>query len=98
SVSTLPVGRARSLALVQAVSAGAIIAVASQREPETEHPTLTDLHPIAVLAKVHRVGRCNDGSARLVFETLERVQLTALLHGEPYIRVAATPAPDRNAD
>jgi len=98
SVSTLPVGRARSLALVQAVSAGAIIAVASQREPETEHPTLTDLHPIAVLAKVHRVGRSNDGSARLVVETLERVHLTELLQSEPYIRVAATPAPDRNAD
>ncbi len=98
SVSTLPVGRARSLALVDAVSAGAIIAVASQREPETEHPTLADLHPVAVLAKVHRVGRSNDGSARLVVETLERVHLTELLQSEPYIRVATTPAPDQHAD
>jgi len=98
TVSTLPVGRARSLALVDAVSAGDIIAVASQREPETEQPTLADLYPIAVLAKVHRVGRSNDGSARLVVETLERVHLTELLQSEPYIRVACKPAPDENAE
>jgi ATP-dependent Lon protease len=98
SVSTLPVGRARSLALVDAVSAGAIIAVASQRESETEQPSLADLHPIAVLAKVHRVGRSNDGSARLVVETLERVHLTELRQSEPFIRVATRPAPDQNAD
>lgn len=98
SVSTLPVGRPRSLALVDAVSAGAIIAVASQREAETEEPTLADLHPIAVLAKVHRVGRSNDGSARLVVETLERVHLTQLLQSEPYIRVVTRPAPDQNGE
>ena len=71
SVSTLPVGRARSLALVGGVSAGTIIVVASQREPDIEHPTLADLYPIAVLAKVHRVGRSKGGSARLVVETLD---------------------------
>jgi ATP-dependent Lon protease len=98
SVSTLPVGRARSLALVDAVSAGAIIVVASQRESETEQPTLADLHPVAVLAKVLRVGRGNDGSARLVVETLERAHLTELLQHEPYIRVVTKPAPDQQAD
>jgi ATP-dependent Lon protease len=72
--------------------------VASQRESDTEHPTLVDLYPVAVLAKVHRVGRSNDGSARLVVETIERVHLTALLQSDPYIRVAATAAPDQNAD
>jgi ATP-dependent Lon protease len=98
SVSTLPVGRARSLALVDAVKAGDIIAVASQRESDTEHPTLVDLYPVAVLAKVHRVGRSNDGSARLVVEALERVHLTELHQSEPYIRAASVPAPDQDPD
>ena len=98
TVSTLPVGRARSLALVDAVGAGDIIIVASQREPETEQPTLADLYPIGVLAKVHRVGRSNDGSARLVVETLERVHLAEMLQSEPYIRAATQAAPDENAD
>ncbi|PRQ01099.1 Lon protease 2 [Enhygromyxa salina] len=98
SVSTLPVGRTRSLALVDAVSVGDIIVVASQREPETETPTLADIHPIGVLAKVHRVGRSNDGSARLVVETRERVGLEQVVQSSPYMRVSAIPAPDQNGD
>jgi ATP-dependent Lon protease len=98
TVSTLPVGRARSLALVNAVSAGDLIVVVSQREPENETPTLTDLYPVGVLAKVHRVGRSNDGSARLVVETRSRVHLEQLVQSEPHMVVATTPAPDENAD
>ncbi|NVB38923.1 endopeptidase La [Pseudenhygromyxa sp. WMMC2535] len=98
AVSTLPVGRKRSLALVDAVNAGDIIAVASQREPETETPTLADLYPVGVLAKVHRIGRGNDGSARLVVETLERVHFEELRQHDPHLRVVASEAPDVNAD
>jgi ATP-dependent Lon protease len=98
TVSTLPVGRARSLALVNAVSAGDLIVVVSQREPENETPTLTDLYPVGVLAKVHRVGRSNDGSARLVVETRSRVHLEQLVQSEPHMVVATSPAPDENTE
>lgn len=98
AVSTLPVGRARSLALVAAVNAGDIIVIASQREPETETPTIADLHPVGVLARVHRIGRSNDGSARLVVETRERVKLEQVLQSDPHMRVLTSPAPDQNAD
>ena len=98
TVSTLPVGRKRSLALVDAVNAGDLIIVASQREPETEAPTYADLHPIGVLAKVHRIGKSNDGSARLVVETRERVKLEQVLQSDPYMRAGASPALDQNAE
>lgn len=98
AVSTLPVGRARSLALVAAVNAGDIIVIASQNEPETEKPTIADLHPIGVLARVHRIGRSNDGSARLVVETRERVKLERVLQSDPHMRISTSPAPDQNAD
>lgn len=98
SVSTLPVGRKRSLALVKSVSAGDTIVVAVQRDPETEQPTLTDLHPIAVLAKIHRIGRSNDGSARLVVETIERVRIETLVQSSPYLKVATAPCPDLNPE
>jgi ATP-dependent Lon protease len=97
-VSTLPVGRARSLALVAAVNAGDIIVIASQREPETEKPTIADLHPVGVLARVHRIGRSNDGSARLVVETRERVKLEQVLQSDPHMRISISPAPDTGAD
>ena len=98
TVSTLPVGRQRSLALVNAVNAGDLIVVVSQREAETENPTLADLYPIGVLAKVHRIGRTGDGNARLVVETRERVQLEQILQSDPYVVVAASSAPDQNVD
>ncbi|PRQ01177.1 endopeptidase La [Enhygromyxa salina] len=98
TVSTLPVGRPRSLALVAAVNAGDIIVIASQREPETEKPTIADLHPVGVLARVHRIGRSNDGSARLVVETRERVNLEQVLQSDPHMRVSTSPAPDKSAD
>ena len=98
AVSTLPVGRPRSLALVNSVNAGDVIVIASQTDPKTEKPNLADLHPIGVLAKVHRIGRSNDGSARLVVETRKRVHLRQILQSDPYLLVAAAPAPDQNAD
>ena len=98
TVSTLPVGRPRSMALVNSVNAGDIIVIASQREPETEKPNLADIHPIGVLAKVHRIGRSNDGSARLVVETRGRVHLHQILQSDPYLVIAASPAEDQNAD
>ncbi|KIG18733.1 ATP-dependent protease La [Enhygromyxa salina] len=98
AVSTLPVGRPRSLALVAAVNAGDIIVIASQREPETETPTIADLHPVGVLARVHRIGRSNDGSARLVVETRERVKLEQVLQSDPHMRVSTSPATDQHAD
>jgi ATP-dependent Lon protease len=98
SVSTLPVGRARSLALVNTVSAGDLIVVVSQREPDNETPGLSDLYPVGVLAKVHRVGRSNDGSARLVVETKSRVHLEHLVQSEPHMVVGVRHAPDENHD
>jgi len=98
TVSTLPVGRPRSLALVNNVNAGDIIVIASQTDPKIEQPNLADLHPVGVLAKVHRIGRSNDGSARLVVETRERVELDQILQSDPYLMVAATPAADENTE
>ncbi|MCA9687422.1 MAG: LON peptidase substrate-binding domain-containing protein, partial [Myxococcales bacterium] len=56
------------------------------------------LYPVGVAARIHRIGRNSDGSARLVVETLERVQLDNLLQSDPYLKVEATVAPDVNAD
>lgn len=98
SVSTLPVGRPRSLALVDAVSVGDIIAVAAQRDPDTEAPTYADLVEIAVLARVHRIGRGNDGSARLVVETLGRVSLVEQLQSDPYLKVRGEPLAELNGE
>ena len=51
----LAVGRPRSLALVETLSPGDVIAVGAQRDPQKDEPTsTTDLHPFATFAKVVR--------------------------------------------
>ncbi|EDM80449.1 ATP-dependent protease La [Plesiocystis pacifica SIR-1] len=97
SVSTLPVGRKRSLALVEAARAGDTIVIASQHDPSTERPALADIQPVAVLAKIHRIGRNKAGNARLVVETLERVKIDALETSDPYLQARVHATPDENA-
>ncbi len=99
SVSTLPVGRKRSLALVRGVTVGDHIIVGVQRDPETEQPNIADLHTIGVLAKVHRIGKSDDdGSARLVVETLRRVELDRLLQSTPYLEVLVTEVEEQGGE
>jgi ATP-dependent Lon protease len=43
TVATLAVGRPQSLALLRAVSKGDVIAVAVQRDPATQDPSLAEL-------------------------------------------------------
>jgi ATP-dependent Lon protease len=98
TVSTLPIGRPRSLALVNAVRAGDLLVIASQSDPEAENPSVAELVPIAVLAKVSRVARNKDGSARLVVEVQERVRLRDHAQTEPFLRVEIEPTAELNAD
>ncbi|MFV8752504.1 endopeptidase La [Nannocystaceae bacterium ST9] len=98
TVSTLPIGRARSLALVDAVRAGDFVVIASQTDPDAENPSIADLVAIAVLAKITRIARNKDGSARLVVEASERVHLRDTVQTEPFLRVAVEAVEEANAD
>jgi ATP-dependent Lon protease len=90
---TLPVGRARSVAVLEHLDVGAELVVGVQRDPRTEDPVLADLHPIATVGKVHRIKRLDDGSYRVMIEGLRRVRLADLLHSDPYWRVAVEDTP-----
>jgi ATP-dependent Lon protease len=91
SVSTLPVGRKRSLALVAQLEPGSLFVTAFQRDASVRRPQLTDLHGVGTLVRVHRIGRGDDGTARLVVEAVERVQLEEQVESSPFIRVRVEP-------
>jgi ATP-dependent Lon protease len=98
TVSTLPIGRARSLALVDAVRAGDLVVIGSQSDPDAENPNVADLVPIGVLARIDRIARSKDGSARLVVEALERVRLHDHVQTEPFLRIRIERVTELNAD
>ena len=92
---SMPVGRKRSVALIESIEPGSIVAVAIQRDPDIDDPARQDLHDIGTYARVTRVQRVRDGSTyRVVLEGLGRFALTDVLQSEPFIRVRVEPRAD----
>lgn len=82
---TLPVGRPRSVKLIEGVSVGDIIGVAIQRDPKTDEPVLSDLHPVGTFARVRKIHQARDGQTyRVTLEGVARFELQSLQHTDPY--------------
>ncbi|MEM9457724.1 MAG: endopeptidase La [Myxococcota bacterium] len=92
---SVPIGRKRSVALVESLTAGDIIGVVVQREPATEEPVLADVHRVGTYARVEKIGRSRDGRTyRLMLEGLERFELREIEQSDPYWFGRGDPAPD----
>ncbi len=81
---TLPVGRVRSVALLDALSPGAVIAVGYQKDPNLAEPGDGDLHEIGTWARVARLERTRDKGFRVTLEGLGRLHLDAITRTEPF--------------
>jgi ATP-dependent Lon protease len=92
----LAVGRPRSLALVESLSPGDVIAVGSQKDPRKEEPSSTaDLHSHATFAKIVQIGRVpGDRAVRLVVQGLSRLSIEALSDREQGWRAHGSPIAD----
>ena len=88
TVATIPVGRAASVALINAVGVGGIVAVGVQFDAAVADPEFKDLHPIAVLARVAKVQRMPRGY-QVSLEGLSRVRLASIVGRDPYLQVEA---------
>jgi ATP-dependent Lon protease len=93
---SVPIGRKRSVALVESLHVGDVVGVVVQRDPAIEEPVFADVHGVGVYARVDKIARARDGrSFRLVLEGLERFELRAIEQSEPYWFGRGDPAPDR---
>jgi len=81
---SLPVGRAQSVALIEAVGVDDYVGVAIQQEPKVDNPVLSDLHRIGTLARVKKINRARDGHFRVTLEGVTRFELLGLVQSEPY--------------
>ncbi|MEM9863356.1 MAG: endopeptidase La [Myxococcota bacterium] len=94
--TTLPLGRARSLALGRQLRPGDRLVVAVQHDARVETPALADLHTLAVLAVVKDVAERKRGFF-LVVEGERRVHLESLVAQTPFIRAQVTVVDDEGA-
>ncbi len=93
---TLPVGRVRSVALLDALAPGAIIGVAFQKDANVSEPGDGDLHDIGTWARVARLERTRDRGFRVTLDGLGRFHLGRIARAEPYWRAEGTDAPESN--
>jgi ATP-dependent Lon protease len=95
---SVPIGRKRSVALVESLHVGDVIGVIVQRDPAIEEPVLADVHGVGVHARVDKIARARDGrSFRVVLEGLERFELREIEQSDPYWFGRGDPAPDRGS-
>jgi len=85
-VITLPVGRKRSVALVESLHSGDIIGVVTQKDPKVTDPAGSDLHTTGTFVRVLETVRLPNGEYRLSLESLDRLTLTSVHAGGPYWR------------
>jgi ATP-dependent Lon protease len=96
---SLPVGRPRSVKLIEDMSVGDIIGVAVQRNPKTDEPVLADLHPVGTLARIRKIHQARDGQTyRVTLEGVSRFELDEILGSDPYWRAAGRAVDETGAD
>src|SRR5690606_4860491 len=98
SVVTLPVGRRRSRALAEAVPVDGYLAVGVQKDASINDPSLDDLHPVFVLARVRQKSERGERGILLLVEGVERLRAIELVGREPYLRLRAAALPELRSD
>ncbi len=98
TVITVPVGRARSISMIEDLGPNAIIGIAVQRDARMVDPELADLQPVGTYARVRQIRRTSDRNFQVVLEGLSRFSLKSILHGKPYWTAEAEVLTDENTD
>jgi len=93
SFMPLAVARESSVRLIdEAISAGKLIGVFTQRDAAVDDPQQSDLYDIGTASHIHKMFKLPDGSLRLIVQGLARLRLDALTETRPYLRARVTPA------
>ena len=81
---TLPIGRRRSLALLENIAGGDFVALGTQRDPQINNPSAAELHSIGTLVRVQRVARTNGQRRGLVVEGIARIHIDNIVADSPF--------------
>jgi ATP-dependent Lon protease len=96
SVVPIPVGRKRSRAMAERLDKGDVFVLGVQFDGSVEEPAIADLHPIAVVARVHDRRLQGSKNALILAEGLERVRLTSVRFTDGYAEVETEPVSEEN--
>jgi len=83
----LQVGRPKSLAALDEAGDEGFLVVATQRDPATEDPELSDLVPVGTIARVVRVIDAREGGRQALVVGIARAHLLSVVETEPALRM-----------
>ena len=93
SFMPLAVARESSIRLIDdAVAAGQVVGVFTQRDAAVEEPTQDDLYTIGTVTHIHKMFKLPDGSVRLIVQGLVRANIDRILDSHPFLRAEVHPA------
>jgi ATP-dependent Lon protease len=98
TVISVPVGRARSVALVEGIQEGDTVAIAVQRDPEVEDPSIAELFPIATRAVVRKKVKVRARRYQLVLEGVGRCRIESMSALQPFWKAYVSDDPETGAD
>jgi ATP-dependent Lon protease len=98
TVITLPIGRARSVALVKGLHKGDVIGVTTQKDPSVTDPGEADLHRTGTFARVVDLARLPSGDYRVALEATARFQLDRLVDHDPFWIAEGQPVVETGGD
>ncbi|MBI2795918.1 MAG: endopeptidase La [Gemmatimonadetes bacterium] len=95
----LLVGRASSLAAIEeAVAADHHLLLVAQKDGQVDEPQAADLFRVGTVARVAQLVRQGNGTARVLFEGVERARVTRYTGGGAALRAVARPFPLAGGD
>ena len=93
SFMPLAVARESSIRLIDdAVAAGQLVGVFTQRDAAVEEPTQDDLYAVGTVTHIHKMFKLPDGSLRLIVQGLARANIDRILVSHPFLRAEIHPA------
>jgi ATP-dependent Lon protease len=98
TVITLPVGRKRSVALVEALHTGDVIGTVTQKDPKVADPGRDDLYDVGTFVSVADITRMPGGEYRITLEALNRFALTSLTTDGSFWLAEGTLVEEKNDD
>ena len=98
TVITLPVGRKRSVALVESLHAGDVIGTVTQKDPKVSDPGRSDLYDVGTYVRIVDIARLPGGEYRISLEALNRLALTNLSTDGNFWLAEGTVVDEQNDD
>jgi len=93
-VMPLLVGRAASLAALDTAAADdSLVLLVAQKRADTEEPGSTDLYRVGVLARILQISRLQNGTTRVLVESLARAKVTRYAMAGAHLKANVQPYP-----